>query len=234
MTPKGSSKKRNVFRNPLRPDEYIIFDPNGARTVVRDDDSFGLVIRQKLPHGPAAHIRYGNDQQGYELYIQLLKYLIATHQRVPPFVKSSREVHRSHTNVDSRVEYEILQPYPARHEMDMNSTATYFPGIWGNQQHGLVFRQDEQFPLFLSSELIGTLVPVMHRIYAHNSVFREINTHMRQPSTRRRIGALHFIPVSRGLYPTTHPTRMRSSPREVMQRIRDRARKKSTLKTHRR
>jgi hypothetical protein len=156
---------------------FVIFEPHHASLIVRDSDSYGLVIEQRVQGTRTGRIKYGNDQQGYALYVQLLKFLIATNQKIPEMKGSPKEVpHPYEKNIkETLVDYEIQQPYPASHQMEMNSMGTITPATWGHHERGLVMSQDSHAPLFISGHTIPFLVNVIHQIYAHNSVFRKIN-----------------------------------------------------------
>ncbi len=183
-----------VVENPRYPGTFTIYHPNGMQTFVRDSESFGLNIQQTSHQRGKAQILYGNDQQGYDLYINLLRFLASTGRPLPVFHPSPHENYQEQRNVASRVEYETIRPYPTSHNMEMDSDGTIFAGTWGNER-GLVFSQDKNPPILLAEGLITPLIRVIHRIYSNNSVFREINELMRTRKVQYRIPRLHFIPL---------------------------------------
>ena len=201
-----------VFKHPVYPGRFIIFEPNGTRTYVWDSDSYGLVLEQRLPTGEKRRIRYGNDQAGYELYIQILRFLAATKQRIPGFpLKGKRESSALKSSIESKLAAAMQQTGMQHHQMDMSSQGVILPVQLPNNQHGLAFSQDGQPPIFLSKTLIEGLAKAIPLIYKENPYFHKIHTFFSHRANRRMV-RMHFIPLHPDIsFPLRHRRRKPNS-----------------------
>ncbi|QQR93006.1 MAG: hypothetical protein IPJ89_02055 [Candidatus Iainarchaeum archaeon] len=208
-----------LFRHPVFPGTYIIFEPNGTRTYVWDSNSHGMVVEQRLPTGEKRRIRYGNDQAGYELYIQILRFLAATKQRIPGFpLKGERENSALKSSIQTKIDAVMQQKGVQPHQMDMNSHGTILPVQLPNNQQGLAFSQDEQPPIFLSKTLIEGLAKAIPLIYRENPYFHQVHAFFTNKANRRK-ARMQFIPLPKEISAPWMHTRRKPNSKIGAQRM---------------
>lgn len=194
-------EKIRVERDPVNSRLITLIEANGTRTTLHESDSYGLVIKQISPHGTKAKAMYGNDEVGYELYIHLLNYLLATRQPIPRFTRVRSLADLDFMKDDSlhiKTEYEIVQPLPSTHVMEINWNGTVTPVQEKSGKTGIAFGVENKPPLFLSNELIPALIRVIPRLFhPRERGFQVIYTHMMKPEIRKMIRPMHFIPYEK-------------------------------------
>lgn len=185
-----------VFRHPVHQGQFIVFEPNGMRTYIRDSDSYGLVIEQRLPTGKKRRIRYGNDQAGYELYIEILRYLAGTKQKIPGFhFTPGRESTHLKSAIESKMDLANRATEPLPHQMDMDSHGVIAPVQLNSGLKGLAISQDGRPAVFLSNELIHAIAKTIPRIFGKNPYFHQIHSFYSHQGNRPKIGKIVFHSV---------------------------------------
>lgn len=185
-----------IFRHPVYPNQFTIFEPNGTRTYIRDSDSYGLVVEQRLPNGEKRKIKYGNDQAGYELYIAVLRFLIFSRKKIPSYrFKPGLESDHLRSSIASKLRSANLGNGAIEHQMDMSSHGVIVPARLPNGVRGLLFSQNRAAPIFLSPVLLEGLAKIIPQVFAANPYFHQIHAFYTQKSNRKNLRPLHFVEV---------------------------------------
>lgn len=186
-----------VFRHPVNQGQFILFERNGMRTYIRDSDSYGLVIEQRLPNGKKRRIQYGNDQAGYDLYIAVLRFLASTRQPIPAFrFESGRENALLKSAIANKIDEANRSNELVSHQMDMHSEGIIAPVRLSSGVQGLAISQDGQPAVFLSNELVRVISKVIPRIFKANPYFHQIHSFYSARSNRSKLQpmAFHSVP----------------------------------------
>ncbi len=159
--------KVEIIQKPGDSETFIIFEPDGTKTVVRNG-VVGIVIEQRRPDGSRGRFTTYEDK-GLSLYPHLLRFLVSMHARLPKLPKPTHGNDDFASSAASKVEYVLNAQYPVTepnvgwlYEKHNTIRAIQHPA---SRVRGLLISETGAGPVFLSPGTMRGVIAVLPRIF---------------------------------------------------------------------